>query len=165
MYLLDTDIVLDLRRAKTEAAASGLRAWAGGMSRTSLFISAVALLELQTTVEQALRRDKAAGGVLRTWLDTQVFPAFEGRILAVDAAVVRRSGQLLPLSGRDALIAATALEHGLTLVTGQGADFKAARVKLFDPRSYKPQVAVDDDDWGQAARAGSQWLRNIFVRG
>jgi len=50
-------------------------------------------------------------------------------------------------------------------VTGQGADFKAARVKLFDPRSYKPQVAVDDDDWGQAARAGSQWLRNIFVRG
>jgi len=163
MFLLDTDIVLDLRRARSEAAASGLKAWAGGISRTSLFISAVTLLDLQATVEQTLRRDRATGGVLRTWLDTQVFPAFEGRILAVDAAVVRRSGQLLPLEGREALIAATALEHGLTLVTRQGAGFRTAKVKLLDPWSYKPQA--EDDDWGLAAKAGSQWLRNIFVRG
>ena len=68
--------------------------------------------------------------------------------------------------GRDALLAATALEHGMTLATRDQAAFaRVPRLKLFNPWTYKPEVVDEDEDWGQAAKAGAQWLRNIFVRG
>jgi predicted nucleic acid-binding protein len=170
MYLLDTDIVFELRNAKSGGTDPGLTAWAAGVARASLFISAVTLLELETGAARAERKDKAAGLALRAWLDGQVASAFEGRILPVDAAVVRRCGHLpqgagLPGGGRDALLAATALEHGLTLVTRDVATFKASRAKLFNPWGYVPDAPGDDEDWGQAAKAGSFWLKNIFVRG
>lgn len=165
MYLLDTDIVLELRNAKSGGADPGLVAWAAGASRASLFISAVTLLDLETALARLHRKDKVAGLSLRKWLDDQVAPAFEGRILPVDAAVVRRRAQVLHADGREALLAATALEHGLTLVTRNVGAFKGARVKVFNPWGYAPDALGDDEDWGQVAKAGSQWLRNIFVRG
>lgn len=164
MYLLDTDIVFELRNAKSGGAAPALAAWASGVQRASLFISALTLLELESGVARVERTDKAAGTALRTWLDAQVGPAFEGRILPVDAAVVRRRAHLTLAATRDALLAATALEHGLILVTRDIAAFKAARVKLLNPWDYTPEAA-DDEDWGQAAKSSSLWLRNIFVRG
>ncbi|MBC7669247.1 MAG: type II toxin-antitoxin system VapC family toxin [Gemmatimonadaceae bacterium] len=165
MYLLDTDIVFELRNAKSGATDRGLTRWAGGVARASLFLSAITLLELETGVSRVERRDKAQGLALRAWLDGQLGPAFDGRILPVDAAVVRRCAQL-PHGGRDGLLAATALEHGMTLVTRDVAGFKAAKVKLFNPWGYAPDAAVsEDEDWGQAAKAGSHWLKNIFVRG
>jgi predicted nucleic acid-binding protein len=167
MHLLDTDIVFELRNAKSGGTDPGLAAWAGGVARTSLYISAVTLLELEAGAARAERKDKAAGAALRAWLDGPVASAFEGRILPVDAAVVRRCAQLSNAGGggRDALLAATALEHGLTLVTRDIATFKALRVKLFNPWGYVPDASGDDEDWGQAAKAGSFWLKNIFVRG
>jgi predicted nucleic acid-binding protein len=165
MYLLDTDIVLELRQARDPGADPGLLSWAAGVSRTSLFISAITLLDLETAIGGLGRKDKVAGLALRHWLDNQVAPAFDGRILPVDAAVVRRRAHLYPAEGRDALLAATALEHGLTVVTRNVASFRAGRVKVFDPLGYKPEAIGDDEDWGQAAKAGSHWLRNIFVRG
>ncbi len=165
MHLLDTDIVFDLRNAKAGSADPGLAAWAAGAARSSLFISAVTLLELETLAARAERKDKARGLRLRDWLDQRVAPAFEGRILPVDAAVVRRRAGVPLTDSRDALLAATALEHGLTLATRDTAAFaKVPRLKLFNPRGYKPE-ADDEEDWGQAAKAGTQWLRNIFVRG
>lgn len=164
MYLLDTDIVFELRNAKSGGSAPALTAWASGVQRASLFISALTLLELESGAARVERTDKVAGAALRTWLDAQVSPAFEGRILPVDAAVVRRRAHLTLASTRDALLAATALEHGLTLVTRDVAAFKAARVKLLNPWDYAPE-APDDEDWGQASKASSLWLRNIFVRG
>lgn len=165
MYLLDTDIILELRNAKSGGADPGLVAWAAAASRASLFISAVTLLDLETAAARLQRKDKVTGLALRKWLDDQVAPAFEGRILPVDAAVVRRRAQAPQADGREALLAATALEHGLTLVTRNVGAFKGGRVKVFNPRGYAPEALVDDEDWGQVAKAGSQWLRNIFVRG
>jgi len=165
MYLLDTDIVMELRNAKTGGADPGLVAWAAGASRASLFISVITLLDLETAMTRLQRKDKVAGLALRKWLDDQAAPAFDGRILPVDAAVVRRQAHMSQIEGRDALLAATALEHGLTLVTRNVGAFKTARVKVFNPRGYAPDALGDEEDWGQVAKAGSQWLRNIFVRG
>lgn len=166
MHLLDTDLVFELRNAKAGATDSGLAAWAGAAPRASLFISALTLLELETAVARAERKDKVQGPRLREWLDSRVLPAFDGRVLAIDAAVVRRRTHVPLTDGRDALLAATALEHGLTLATRDTATYaKVPRLKLFNPWGFKPEAPDDDEDWGQAAKAGTQWLRNIFVRG
>lgn len=165
MYLLDTDIVFELRNAKAGATDPGLAAWAAAAPKAGLFISALTLMELETAAVQAERRDKAAGAVLRAWLDTQVATAFDGRVLPIDAAVVRARSRVTLTDARDALLAATALEHGLTLITREVAAFKVNRLKVFNPWGYKPDALDDGEDWGLAAKAGSQWLRNIFVRG
>ncbi|UAL12310.1 PIN domain-containing protein [Caulobacter segnis] len=171
MHLLDTDIVFQLRDAKAGGADPGLTAWAAKAARSSLFVSALTLLELESAASRAERKDKTlknrnGGASLRDWLDNRVVPAFEGRILAIDVAVVRRRAHVPLADPRDALLAATALEHGLTLTTRSPAAFaKVPRLKVFDPVGYKPEALDDEEDWGQAAKAGSQWLRNIFVRG
>jgi hypothetical protein len=163
MYLLDTGVVLELRKAKAGRTDPGLVTWAAGIATQHLFVSALTLLELENGVARLEGRDKSAGGALRAWIDVQVMKAFEGRILAVDAAVVRRRGQLPYQDSRDGLIVATAIEHGLTLVTRNTAAFKAGRVKVFNPWGYT-RDADEDGDWGQAARAGPMWLKNLFVR-
>jgi hypothetical protein len=163
MYLLDTPVVLELRKAKAGRTDAGLATWASGVSRQNLFLSALSLLELENGAARAEKQDKAGGATLRGWIADQVMPAFEGRILAIDAAVVRRRAQLALADTRDALLAATAIEHGLTLVTRQTAAFKGARLKLFNPWGYTPEDE-DDADWRQAARTGPVWLKNLFVR-
>jgi toxin FitB len=160
MYLLDTGVVLELRKAKAGRTDAGLAAWAAGVPRQHLFLSALALLELGN----AAAREKGSAAALQAWIDGQVLPAFDGRILPIDAAVVRRRAQLPYADGRDGLLAATALEHGLTLVTRNTAAFKQGRVKLFNPWGYTPEDDADDADWGQAARTGPLWLKNLFVR-
>lgn len=164
MFLLDTGIVFELRKARAGGAEAGLTAWASGVARERLFLSAISLVELETNAAEAARRDKAAGLALRNWIDEQLVPAFEGHVLPLDAAVARRRGQLALADTRDALFAATALEHGLTLVTRNTAAFKGARVKLFDPRGYTPDALDEDGDWRDAARTGPLWLKNLFVR-
>jgi toxin FitB len=163
MFLLDTPVVLELRKAKAGRTDAGLATWASGVSRQNLFLSALSLLELENGVARTGKQDKAGGAALQAWIADQVMPAFEGRILAVDAAVVRRRAQLALSDTRDALLAATAIEHGLTLVTRQTGAFKGARVKLFNPWGYTPEDE-DDADWRQAARTGPVWLKNLFVR-
>ena len=166
MHLLDTDLVFELRNAKAGATDPGLATWAAKAPRTSLFVSALTLLELETAATRAERKDKPRGAALRDWLDSRVMPAFDGRILPVDAAVVRRRAHVPLADSRDALLAATALEHGLTLATRDATAFaKVPRLKVFNPVGYKPDALDDEEDWGQVAKAGSQWLRNIFVRG
>jgi predicted nucleic acid-binding protein len=163
MYLLDTAVVLELRKAKAGRTDAGLASWASGMARQNLFLSALSLLELENTAARTEKQDKAAGAALRAWIGDQVLRAFEGRILPVDTAVVRRRARLGLADTRDALLAATAIEHGLTLVTRQTAAYKGARVKLFNPWGYTPEDE-DDADWRQAARTGPLWLKNLFVR-
>jgi len=164
MYLLDTPIVLELRKAKAGQTDPGLISWAGAIARQNLYISAITLLELETSVGQLERKDPLAGAGLRAWLTEQVDRAFEGHVLPVDAAVVRRRALLHYADARDALIAATALEHGLTLVTRNLAAFKSGRVKLFNPWGYKAQTAEDEADWRQVAKTGPLWLKNLFIR-
>lgn len=163
MFLLDTNVVLELRKAKAGRTDAGLTAWAGGVSRQNLFLSALSLLELERGAADLENKDKAGGGALRGWVDEQVMAAFDGRILPIDAAIVRRRATLPYADTRDGLLAATALEHRLTLVTRQTAAFKAGRVKTFNPWGFEPEDE-EDVDWRQAGRTGPVWLKNLFVR-
>ena len=165
MYLLDTGVVLELRKARAGQSDPGLAAWAAGVARQKLFISALNLLEMESAAARLARKDRAAGLLVRQWIDDRVMPAFDGRVLPVDAAIVRRRAQLPYANTRDGLLAATALEHGLTLVTRKVSAFRAGRVKLLNPSGASAQPAGDDDeDWGQASQAGHQWLKNLYVR-
>ncbi|MDF2641553.1 MAG: hypothetical protein K0R45_825 [Pseudomonas sp.] len=133
MFLLDTNVVSELR--KPNADAHVVR-WAKSHASSRLYVSAITLLELETGVLRLERRDPAQGALLRTWLDHHVLPAFAGRILAVDATVAKRCAQLHipdPRSESDALIAATALVHGMTVVTRNVADFKQCAVAVLNP--------------------------------
>ena len=134
MFLLDTNVVSELRRA--DGAAPTVRAWANGVAASTLYISAITVLELERGVVLLERRDAPQGAVLRTWLDRRVLPAFEGRVLAVDTYVARRCAAPHvsdPRPERDALIGATALEHGFTLVTRNVGDFRLPGLKVIDP--------------------------------
>ncbi len=133
MYLLDTNVISELRKPQADA---NVVAWAKSILAPRLFISAITLKELETGVLRMERRDPVQGSVLRTWLKRHVMPAFDGRILAVDAAVALRCARLhVPdqANESDALIAATALVHGLTVVTRNIDDFKSSGVELINP--------------------------------
>lgn len=136
MYLLDTNVVSELRKAKSGKADAGVIAWAAGLPASELFLSAISVLELEMGVLLVERRDAAQGVVLRSWLDKHVLPAFAERILPVDTAVARRCARLHvpdPRAERDALIAATALVRDLTVVTRNVGDFEATGVRLLNP--------------------------------
>lgn len=133
MFLLDTNVISELRKPK---ANHGVKAWAHGIAPTSLFLSAITVLELETGILRVERHDPDQGTLLRNWLERRVLPAFAGRILAIDSAVALRCAQLhVPDRSNecDALIAATALVHGLTVVTRNVADFEACGVRLLNP--------------------------------
>lgn len=136
MYLLDTNVVSELRKAKTGKANKNVTQWAKSVSATSMFLSAITILELETGILLIERRDPTQGTILRTWLDQHVLPAFSGRILAIDVAVAQRCAQLHvpnPQADRDSLIAATALIHGMTIVTRNVADFENTGVEILNP--------------------------------
>lgn len=135
-WLLDTNVVSELRKARSGKADPKVVAWAAAVPAGALFLSAISLFELELGVLLAERRDPGQGRVLRAWLTDRVLPAFEGRILPVDAAVALRCASLHvpdPRSDRDALIAATAAVHELTVVTRNSADFAGAGVALWNP--------------------------------
>ncbi len=134
MFLLDTNVISELRRP--ERADRNVVTWAGAIPAASFFLSAISILEIELGALQIARRDAAQGVVLRAWIDDQVIPRFEGRILAVDTAVAQRCARLHvpdPRAERDALIAATAMVHGLTVVTRNVADFEPIGVALLNP--------------------------------
>ena len=136
MYLLDTNVVSELRKAKSGKANPNVVAWAQPIPVGSLCLSAITILELELGVLLIERRDAVQGKVLRAWLDQSVLPAFEGRILPVDVEVARRCARMHvpdPRSERDALIAATALVHGMTVVTRNVPDFSGLDLTLLDP--------------------------------
>jgi len=136
MYLLDTNVVSELRKVGSGRADSNVVRWADGVATASLYLSAISVLELELGVLQVERRDAAQGAMLRTWLESQVMVAFDGRILSVDAVIAKRCAQLHvpdPRAERDALIAATALTHVLIVVTRNVSDFATTHVDLINP--------------------------------
>ena len=135
MYLLDTNVVSELRKARTGKADARVAAWAQATPASAMFLSAISVLELELGILLVERRDGAQAALLRAWLDHHVLPAFDGRILPVDTAVARHCAKLHvpdPRAERDALIAATALVHGLTVVTRNVGDFAATNVGVLN---------------------------------
>ena len=136
MYLLDTNVVSELRKVGAGHADPKVAQWAQSVQTASLFVSVITIQELEIGIQLALRRDSTQGELLRQWMNQHVLPAFEGRVLSVDLPVVQRSAALHvpnPRPVRDGLIAATALVHGLTVVTRNVADFQPCGVTLINP--------------------------------
>lgn len=136
MFILDTNVVSELRKAKAGKADARVTAWAGSAPVGGLYLSAITVLELELGVLRVAQRDAAQGAVLRTWLEEQVLPAFAARILPVDTAVARACARLHvpdPRCEREALIAATALVHGMTVVTRNATDFQPTGVPILNP--------------------------------
>ena len=136
MYLLDTDVVSELRKVKAGKAHPNVAAWSGAVAPAETFLSAISVLELERGVLRIERRDAVQGAIMRGWMDEHVLPTFGGRILSIDAGVARRCAKLHipdPRPERDALIAATALIHGMIVVTRNVEDFKPTGVTVLNP--------------------------------
>ena len=136
MYVLDTNVVSELRKVKAGKADVNVAAWTATVDAASLFISAITVMELEMGVLQIERRDAGQGAMLRSWLDHHVMPEFSGRVLPIDSIVAQRCARLhVPdrRAERDALIAATALVHGMTVITRNVADFIATGVTMCNP--------------------------------
>ncbi|MDX2143442.1 MAG: type II toxin-antitoxin system VapC family toxin [Rhodospirillaceae bacterium] len=132
--LLDTNVLSELRRS--DRANARVAAWAVSIQPSDMFLSAITMLEIETGVLLLQRRDKQQAGILRAWIDEEVLPTFEGRILAVDTAVAQRCAQLQIPDRRphlDALIGATALVHRLKLATRNVTDFEGLGLELINP--------------------------------
>jgi len=137
MFLLDTNVVSELRKGRAGTANPGVVDWAEDVPPALLFLSVISVQELERGVLLAERRDAAKGAVLRGWLESAVVPAFEGRTLPIDLEVARRAARLNvsnPAPIHDGLIAATAIVHGLVIVTRNIRDFQRfERLEVLNP--------------------------------
>jgi Predicted nucleic acid-binding protein, contains PIN domain len=137
-YLLDTNVVSELRKVGDDKADPNVTAWVSAQDSRDLYISAVTVLELERGILSIQRRDIAQGSRLRAWMDDRVRPEFAERIISIDDAIATRCAHLHIPDRRneaDAIIAATALVHGLVVVTRNIQDFQGTGVVLVDPWS------------------------------
>ncbi|WP_295924095.1 type II toxin-antitoxin system VapC family toxin [uncultured Xanthomonas sp.] len=133
MYVLDTNVLSELRKVRLGKADANVAAWAESVDAADLFISAITVMELELGVLSIERKDATQGAMLRSWLEQHVLPEFSGRTLPIDTAVAQRCARLhVPdkRGERDALIAATALVHGMAVVTRNVFDFEPTGVLI-----------------------------------
>ncbi|MCZ7503089.1 type II toxin-antitoxin system VapC family toxin [Agrobacterium tumefaciens] len=135
-YLLDTNVVSELRKVGDGKADLNVTTWLGAKDSRDLYISAITILELERGILSIQRRDIEQGSRLRAWMDSRVRPEFAERILSINEAIATRCAHLHIPDRRneaDALIAATAIVHGLVVVTRNIHDFQGTGVVLVDP--------------------------------
>jgi len=136
MYVLDTNVVTELRKVRMGKADPNVASWTEGVDAADLFVSAITIMELELGVLSIERKDANQGAMLRAWLEHQVLPEFSARTLPINSAVALRCARLHVPDKRgknDALIAATALVHGMTVVTRNVADFQSTGVTILNP--------------------------------
>lgn len=135
MYLLDTNVVSELRKRRGD---SGVKLWVAKQSVADLAISVVTVIEIETGILRKGRTDPDQAQILTRWFEQNVLTGFADRILPFDLAAARRVASLhVPDQApqRDALIAGTALARGLTVVTRNTRDFERAGVEYLNPWS------------------------------
>jgi len=141
MYLLDTNVLSEMRKASRTLASSAkmdsrVKRWINSVSASDLHVSVVSILELERGFHLLEQRDRAQAEVIRSWVRNRILPSFEGRILPVDLAVSQRCAALRiphPIEYRDSLIAATALVHGMTVVTRNVRHFEPTGAAFHNP--------------------------------
>ncbi|AET89782.1 plasmid stability protein StbB [Burkholderia sp. YI23] len=141
MFLLDTNVISELRKAGDGRADANVIAWLSGEDATDFYISAVTLFELELGILRMERRDAERGARLRTWMRTRVLPEFAERTLSLDSTVAMRCARLHvpdPRPERDAFIAATAIVHGMTVVTRNVADYAPCGLRVINPWDASP---------------------------
>ncbi|MDR1076799.1 MAG: type II toxin-antitoxin system VapC family toxin [Xanthomonadaceae bacterium] len=141
MYVLDTNVLSELRKVRLGKADANVTAWTESVDAADLFVSAITIMELELGVLSIERKDATQGAMLRGWLEQHVLPEFSGRTLSIDTAVAQRCARLhVPdkRGERDALIAATALVHGMAVVTRNVADFEPTGVTIVNPWESSP---------------------------
>jgi hypothetical protein len=160
MYVLDTDVVSHLRRP--DKADLNVIAWASSTPVTLHFISCITLHEIERGILSIERKDAAQGAALRAWMDRQILTRFSGRILPVDIAIAQRCAKLHvpdPKPERDAFIAATALVHGMTVVTRNADDFKLTGVEVLNPWEWEPdEVTLYTEMEDILRNHGNRWM-------
>ena len=132
MYLLDTNVISELRKPRCDA---NVKACIGGLPVNSLYISAETVLEIEIGI-LAINKDLKQAKMLRLWFDDHVLPSFESRIIPIDTKIALQCARLhVPdrKSDRDAWIAASALVHSMIVITRNTADFEGTGVKLINP--------------------------------
>ena len=137
MHLLDTNVVSVFRRI--DKAPSQILDWAASVDAEDFYLSVITIMEIELGILRKARHDKRQAEIYRQWLNDDILPRYDDRILAVDLAIARRCAGLHvpdPRSERDALIAATALVHGMTVVTRNEDDFKSTGVSMINPWSF-----------------------------
>lgn len=141
MYLLDTNVISELRKHSKGTADTQVSQWFSAAASHMLYTSVICLLELERGALSVARRDARQGQVLLDWINNQVRPSFAGRVLPIDEKVASLCAAMHvpnPRSEADALIAATAMAHGLAVVTRNVKDFAPMGVRTVNP-------------WGDAA--------------
>lgn len=148
MYLLDTNVVSEMRKPRTvkqprSGMDSNVAAWAENTLSTSMYISTITLMEIELGTLLMERKDVAQGAVLRKWMNDGLMPAFGNRVLKIDSQIALRCAMLHvsnPKSYRDSLIGATAIVHGMTVVTRNVSDFKPTGAAILNPWGHPPSV-------------------------
>lgn len=136
MFVLDTNVISELRKVRIGKSDKNVSAWSERVNAADLFVSSITIMEIELGVLSVERKDATQGTHLRAWFEKQVLPEFSKRTLAIDTSVALRCSSLHVANKRnerDALIAATALVHGMTIVTRNTDDFKPTGVALINP--------------------------------
>jgi predicted nucleic acid-binding protein len=137
MFLIDTVTLSELRRRRRDPAVV---AWFERQRTADLFLSVISIGEIERGIARQRTTDPGFAGALAVWLD-RVLALYGERVLPFDLQTARRWGALSAALGNnsaDLMIAATALEHGLTVVTRNASDFEPTGVAVLDPFSRPP---------------------------
>lgn len=136
MYLLDTNVLSEMRKEENGRIDPAVAAWVRSIPRDHLFLSVMTIMEIELGIARLDRRDRGQATILRRWLHERVLPVFGTAILPLTLGIARRCGPLHvpdPRPERDAWIAATALEHDLIVVTRNVGDFTGTGATIIDP--------------------------------